>query len=222
MLSAVERAAALQPGLWSWEAHHPAYRRDVTSVLVETADDVVLVDPLAPRNGEGSPFWRSLDGAAEAGKRLTIAVTVPDHARSMPALAARYPAATVHAAVSPRQRSLAGVPVEQLEDGTTLPGGIIAFAAGRDDERAIWIAPYGALVVGDAMLGTDDDGLAVCPADWLPTGVTRAAVAAAFARLLDLDIRHVVPAHGAAPSDPAAAFAAAVAEARSPDPERAR
>jgi hypothetical protein len=128
----------------------------------------------------------------------------------------------VHAALPPRQRSLAGVPVEHLEHGATLPGGIVAYGAGRDDERAIWIASHGALVVGDAMLGTEPDGLAVCPANWLPGGVTRAAVADAFARLLHLDISHVIPAHGPAPSDPAAAFTAAVEEARSPAPEEAR
>ena len=72
------------------------------------------------------------------------------------------------------------------------------------------------------MLGTDDGGLAICPADWLPKGVTRATVAAAFERLLDLDIHHVVPGHGAPPSDARAAFAAAVEEALAPAVEEAR
>src|SRR5206468_2630183 len=105
MLTGVERASELRPGLWRWEAFHPAYQQDVTSVLVETDEDVVLVDPLAPRNGEGGPFWRALDDAVESGRRLTVAVTVSDHARSMPAIAARYPGATVHAAVPASQRS---------------------------------------------------------------------------------------------------------------------
>ena len=109
MLTGVERASELRPGLWRWDAFHPSYQQDVTSVLVATDDDVLLVDPLAPRGADGAPFWRALDDAVEAGRRLTVAVTVPDHARSMPAIAARYPAATVHAAVATRQRSLAGV-----------------------------------------------------------------------------------------------------------------
>ena len=216
MLTAVERASELRPGLWRWDAFHPAYEQDVTSVLVEADDDVVLVDPLAPRNGEGAPFWRALDAAAEAGKRLTVVVSVPDHARSMPAIAARYPGATVHAALPARQRSLAGVPVELLADGATLPAGVVACATGRADERAIWIAPHRTLVVGDVMIGTDEGGLAICPGDWLPAGVTRATVAAAFAPLLELELHHVVPAHGDAPDDPQAAFAAAVAEAGAP------
>src|SRR5437763_1655637 len=77
-------------------------------------------------------------------------------------------------------RSLAGVAVEPLEDAGSLPAGVVACGTGRDDERALWIARHGALVVGDVMIGTDDDGLAICPANWLPKGVTRATVAAAF------------------------------------------
>ena len=223
MLSGVERAIQLEAGLWCWEAFHPSYRQDVTSVLVETADDVVLIDPLAPRDAGGAPFWRALDDAAAGGRRLTVALTLAEHARSMPAIAARHVATTVYAALPDGgARSLAGVRVEPLEEGRTLPAGVTAQATGRGDERALWISSHGALVAGDVLLGTERGGLAVCPAGWLPAGVTRSAVADALAPLLEQDVRRVVPAHGPAPIDARAALAAAVAEARAPVRSEAR
>jgi hypothetical protein len=105
--------------------------------------------------------------------------------------------------------------VAPLEETTPLPAGIRAHATGRGDERAIWIEPHRTLVVGDVLLGTPTGGLAVCPASWVPSRVTRADVAGTLDALLELDIEHVVPTHGAPPAESHAALAAAVAEARS-------
>ncbi len=222
MLSGVERTTELGAGLWCWRAFHPSYRQDVTSVLVETADDVVLIDPLAPRDAGGAPFWRALDDAVADGRRLTVALTLAEHARSMPAIAARHVTTTVYAAPAGGGHSVAGVRVEPLAEDAALPAGVTAHATGRTDERALWIAPHGTLVAGDVLLGTDHGGLAVCPAGWLPAGVTRAAVAEALAPLLEQDVRHVVPAHGPPPADARAALAAALAEARTPARSEAR
>lgn len=212
MLSGVTGAVELAPGLWRWEAFHPHWKRTVASVLVAGERDLVLIDPLAPQGDEADAFWTALDRASRV-RRLSIVVTVPDHARSAPAIVARYPGAPLHAAPRRRRRSLAGIDVAPLEPETALPAGLKAIDTSRADERAIWIAPQRTLVVGDVLLGTADGGLAVCPADWLPFRATRASVAAALGPLLDHEIDHIVPTHGAPPPRPRAALAAAVAEA---------
>ncbi len=214
MLTALHTATELHPGLWRWEAFHPTWRHDVACVLVADHDDVVLIDPLAPRERAAPPFWQALDDATAGGRRLTVLVTVPDHARSAPAIASRYPGTPVHVAVRRSRRSLSGVDVAPLEATTPLPAGIRAFATGRADERAIWIEPHRTLVVGDVLLGTDSGGLTVCPEDWLPKRVSRADVAGTLGELLELGINRVIPTHGAPPAESHAALAAALAEAR--------
>lgn len=215
MLTAVDRAIELRPGLWQWLAHHPTWKKDVASYLVVANGDVVLIDPLAPQGNAAPAFWSALDRATAARKRLTVLVTVPDHARSTAAITGRYPDAAVYTAARRRRKSLEGVDATALEPATKLPAGIQAFETSRADERAIWIAPHRALVVGDVLLGTADGGLRVCPDGWLPRRATRATVAAALNALPLLDIDLVLPTHGDPPADSRAALAAAIAEARS-------
>ncbi|MDX6377381.1 MAG: Metallo-beta-lactamase superfamily [Gaiellaceae bacterium] len=213
MLNAVEQATELRPGLWRWVAHHPTWQRDVANYLVTDDEDVALIDPLAPQGDAAAAFWEALDGAANAGRRITVLVTVPDHARSAPAIAGRYPGTPVHVATRRRRRSLEDVDTTPLEPSTPLPAGIRAFETSRADERALWIAPHRALFVGDALLGTSD-GLKVCPEGWLPKRTTRATVAQALAALEPLDIDLVLPTHGDPPPDARAALREAIAEAR--------
>ena len=214
MLSAVEHAVELEPGLWRWEAYHPTWKKDVASVLVSSGNDVVLVDPLAPRDDAAWAFWQALDDASGAGRRLTVIVTVPDHARSAPAIVSRYPQTRIHVALRRARRSLAGIEVAPLEESTPLPAGVRAFETGRADERAIWIGPQRTLVVGDILLGISG-GLSVCPAGWLPKHVTRAVVGGRLESLLQLDIERVIPTHGAPPAESRAALEFALAEAQS-------
>jgi glyoxylase-like metal-dependent hydrolase (beta-lactamase superfamily II) len=215
VLNAVETAVELSPRLWRWEAYHPSWKKVVASVLVQAGDDVVLIDPLAPQGDAAAPFWDALDEAAAAGGRLTVVVTVPDHARSAPAIVSRFPQTPVHVALRRARRSLAGVDAAPLEESTPLPAGLRAYEAGRSDERVIWIAPHRTLVVGDVLLGTATGGLAICPEGWLPKRVTRAAVAGRLDELLQLEIERVIPTHGAPPAESRTALAAALAEARS-------
>jgi glyoxylase-like metal-dependent hydrolase (beta-lactamase superfamily II) len=214
MLSGVDTAVELAPGLWRWEAYHPTWKKVVASVLVSSGDDVVLIDPLAPRDDAAEPFWAALDEATGAGRRLTVVVTVPDHARSALAIVSRYPQTPVHVALRRARRSLAGLDVSPLEESTPLPAGVRAFETGRADERVIWIGPQQTLVVGDVLLGISG-GLSVCPAGWLPKHVTRAVVGGRLEPLLELDIERVIPTHGAPPAESRAALEFALAEAQS-------
>ena len=61
MLSTVDRAIELRPGLWQWVAHHPTWKKDVASYLVVADGDVVLIDPLAPQGDAAPAFWHALD-----------------------------------------------------------------------------------------------------------------------------------------------------------------
>src|SRR5215475_14967580 len=81
----------LRPGLWRWTARHPEWdEREVSSAYVETADAVVLVDPLVPR-GEEERFFAALDHDIERlGSPVAIVLTNPWHRRSADEIAQRY------------------------------------------------------------------------------------------------------------------------------------
>ena len=165
MLTGVERAVELRPGLWRWDAYHPSYQQDVTSVLVATDDDVVLVDPLAPRGADGAPFWRALDEAVERGPP-------PHRGRDRAGPRAELPGDRLPVPGRRRSTSRCGAragrwrasTIAPLEESTPLPAGDAAYETGRA-RRARDLDRTAADARGrrrDAR--HDDGGLAICPA----------------------------------------------------------
>ncbi|HEU5064404.1 MAG TPA: hypothetical protein VFT86_00755, partial [Gaiellaceae bacterium] len=84
MASAGPELRDVAPGLWIWRLQHPAWQEGldweplVTSTVVETADEVALIDPLAPPR-DASEIWDRLDA-----KPPTMAVILkPDHVRDV-------------------------------------------------------------------------------------------------------------------------------------------
>jgi len=162
----------LRPGLWSWTARHPGWDyREVSSAYLETADAVVLVDPLVPRDEE-ERFYGALDRDVERlHLPVAIVLTNPWHRRSSVELAARF-GATVHVA------------------GEDLPTGLEAYPGGMQPEDFVVFAPSrGVLFTGDTIV----DGRP-CPEDWLAEG--REHHFACLRRVLELDADLVVPSHG--------------------------
>jgi hypothetical protein len=162
----------LRPGLWRWTARHPGWDdRVVSSAYVETADAVVLVDPLAPVD-ESERFYRALDRDVERlDLPVAIVLTNPWHRRSSAELTARF-AATVHVA------------------GQDLPTRFEAHPGGMQPEDFVVFAPsHGLFFTGDTIV----DGRP-CPEDWLAEG--REHHLACLRRLLELDADLVVPSHG--------------------------
>jgi glyoxylase-like metal-dependent hydrolase (beta-lactamase superfamily II) len=165
------------PGLWRWTAPHPEWSegadwpRDVGCVYYEAPDAIVLIDPLVPEERER--FFEALDAdVARLGLPVAIVLTVSWHDRSATELAERYGARI-------------GPP----------PGGVVEFPVPGADETAYWIPQHLALVVGDTLLGHEDEGLSLCPESWLD-GNSREAVRNSLRVLLELPIEHVLTSHG--------------------------
>jgi glyoxylase-like metal-dependent hydrolase (beta-lactamase superfamily II) len=205
----------LVPGLHRWEAFHPSWGKVVACVALVAEDGLVLVDPLAPPDvREARRFWKALDARAASDLgRTHVVLTLHYHLRSAPDVAARYgaplwvPAGSEHRVREARVDNV-------FAPGDDLPGGLRALDSGRSGEVVLWSPRHGAAITGDVVLGGVRRPLRVCPASWLPPGVTRGDVARALAPLHELPIAIVVPLHGPPVRESArAALAAALAEA---------
>lgn len=162
----------LRPGLWRWTASHPEWdEREVSSAYVETANGVVLVDPLVPR-GEEERFFAALDRDVERlGNLAEIVLTNPWHRRSSDELAKRYDARIRIA-------------------GEGLPAGFDAYPGGMQPEDFVVHSPaQRVLFTGDTIVDGEP-----CPEDWLAEG--REHHFACLRRVLELDADLVVPSHG--------------------------
>jgi hypothetical protein len=174
------------PGLRRWTSLHDYWEEEVGSVAVETADGLVLVDPIAPPRELARPahvlftvYWHARSGAELRGARTWAS------SRSRQPLANRGIAVT----------DLAGADAE-------LPGGIRAIQTARAAEVVYWLPEQRAVVVGDVLLGAGakpratDDPLRLCPERWLGKA-THADLRRSLAPLLELPVESVLVSHGA-------------------------
>ena len=164
-------AERIDEGLWRWTGLHPdwqpgqGWEREVGCVYGELPEAIVLIDPLIPPEEPGR-FLEFLDRDVERlGRPVSILLTTESHARSSAELAARYSATF------------------------DLPPGVETHKLGWGGERAYWLAPYRALVFGDALLG----GPRV-PADW--AGEELPALLDGLRSLLDLAPERLLVSHG--------------------------
>ena len=199
------KIAEIRPHLWRWTALHPdwtpeeggptGWDQEVASFALVQDDSLMLFDPLVPSDEE-ERFWRHLDADVEHHGPPQILLTVYWHARSAPAVLDRYEGTriwTVEAgAVSARERVAV---TDTFSAGDALPGGVEARATGEAEEAAFWISSHGALVFGDALLGTPTGGLGV-PDTWLGEGVTPEMAREALRPLLSLPVELVLVTHG--------------------------
>jgi hypothetical protein len=169
------------PGLWRWTAPHPDWEapeqeddpadwpRDVGSVAYETAETLVLIDPLIV-DGD----FAALDELAEKKDDVAILTTLKFHRRSRDELVQRYAVTT-----SP-------------------PDGVEAIEIPGSGETMYWIAEHRALVAGDRILGDRPPGLRMCPERWLRYlgGYTQDDLREGLQPLLDLPVEMVLVSHG--------------------------
>jgi hypothetical protein len=179
------RAVEIAPGLQRWTARHDEWKEEVGCVAVETADGLVLIDPLEPPDGIGAPAH--------------VLLTVYWHARDAGALGARRVWAPRRSAQPLRSRQ---IPLtDAFRAGDELPGGIQAFQTPRAAEVVYWLPEHGTLVVGDILLGAGakpkatSDVLRLCPERWLGRG-THEDLGSMLAPFLELPVRRVLVAHG--------------------------
>lgn len=156
----------IAPQLWWWTAHHPDWKREVSSYALVDDGALVLFDPLVPRD-DPDAFWDALDGDVAHHGPPAILITVYWHTRSSREILERYDGATLWAH-EPALRGMAKrVPyTNTYNGGDVLPGRIEAITMHHMDEAAFWLPRHRALVVGDSVIG--DDGRAnLCPRSWL-------------------------------------------------------
>ncbi len=139
-------------------------------MYVEDAEAIVLIDPLVPGDEDDARrFWDALDRDVERlGLPICVLLTSPWHERSAAAVEARCGAC-----------------------GMT-PTGVQPIPVSHE-EAVFWIPAHGALVAGDALLGTGD-GLRLQPPDWLDGDYP--AFVEAVGTLRDLPVELVLPSHG--------------------------
>jgi hypothetical protein len=169
------------PGLWRWTAPHPDWEapkqkddpadwpRDVGSVAYETAETLVLIDPLIV-DGD----FAALDELTKKKDDVAILTTLKFHRRSRDEVAQRYAVTT-----SP-------------------PDGVEAIEIPGSGETMYWIAEPRALVAGDRILGDRPQGLRMCPERWLRYlgGYTQDDLREGLRPLLDLPVEMVLVSHG--------------------------
>ena len=179
------------PGLWLWRQPHPDWRPGlgwdppVSSFCATAADDVVVMDALAPPD-EANEVWERFERA-----RPTVAVVLkPDHVRSVDLFVERYGVRAFGPGVFHR----GDVPQTELEEtrpGLELAGGIRTLYDGRyQNETPLYLPDQRALVFADAM--TAPGGvLRIWATPW-----HEERVLPAFRAMLELPFELVLVSHG--------------------------
>ena len=176
----------LAPGLRRFAVWHDHWEEEVGWVAVDTADGLVLIDPLDPPAELRAPahvlytvFWHARDGATLQAGRIWAGSALHQSAREL---------AVSRSRTSPSRRR-------------RCRAGIEAFQTPRASEVVYWLPEQRALVVGDVLLGAGakpratDDPLRLCPERWLGKG-THADLRESLRPLLDLPVEHVLVSHG--------------------------
>ena len=187
------------PGLWLWRVEHPAWRPDVgwervvTSTVVESDGEVVVLDPLAPPEG-AHEVWKRLD----ARPPTTAVVLKPDHVRDVDVFVRRYAARAFGPSLFWRD-DIPESELEPIEPGSELPGGLVALYDGRGrNETPLWLPERRALVFADALTAPAGE-LRVWSTPWHDERALPALRA-----LLELPFEHVIVSHGEPVHDRAA------------------
>jgi len=183
------------PGLWLWRQRHWEWREgmdwepEVTSVVVESGGEVVLVDPLAPAPIDGLEVYRRL----ESPRPTRIVIVKPDHVRDLDAFATWY-GIPVHGPWLWWKGETPRTEVEPLLPDDLLPGGIVALTDGRGGlERPLYLPEQRALVFADALTAPAAAG-GLLRVWWTP--IIEKRTLPALRSMLELPFEHVIVSHG--------------------------
>jgi glyoxylase-like metal-dependent hydrolase (beta-lactamase superfamily II) len=191
----------VQAGLWHWQAPHPEWgpdessvewdNQEVSSYAIDDGERLLLFDPLAvPSEIE----------ALAAERETAIVLTSPWHRRDAVGLAERLGAELY--VPPPDQADPDPVSGQVFRAGDRLPVGVEAFP-GREDpnDLVLWVESRRALVAGDTLVDRGK-GLEFLP-EWAPEGVKPEEILEGLQPLLELPVELVLPTHGP-PTDRAA------------------
>ena len=183
------------PGLWLWRQPHWEWREgfdwepEVSSFVVESRGEVILLDPLAPPPIPGAEVYSRLE------KRPPTAVVVikPDHVRDVDLFIHWY----AIPGYGPWLWEGGTAPIEELKPilpDDVLPGGLVALFDGRGGiERPIYLPEQRAIAFADGMTAPAAAG-GLLRIWWTPV-IERRTIPALRA-LLDLPFEHVLVSHG--------------------------
>lgn len=179
----------IAPGIWHWVVTHPRIKVPVSSYYLP--EERVVIDPLAP--GEGLDFFE------EHGAPTDVLLTNRHHYRSSGDFVARF-GSTVRCVREGMHEFTHDERVEPFSFGDELPGGIVAYEVGAicPDETALHIPAREALALADgAVRMAQTDALGFVP-DFLMDEPerTKAGLRESYARLAQLEFRHLLLAHG--------------------------
>src|SRR3712207_992050 len=172
---------------------HPEWRagefgREVVSWAARVGGETILIDPLVHDDA-------FLDALVHGP--VTIFITIPYHARSAEALAARHDGRIFgHPATAKRFADTSRF--EPMDPSTELPGGARCFLAGkpRRYEQPVYLPSHRALVFGDAVVVNPAGELRVWvqQPDWKPDWYYERFLPT-LRPLLDLDVERVLVTH---------------------------
>ena len=211
----------LQPGLWHWQAPHPAWEpsepwdQNVSSYAIDDGERLLLFDPIAPPS--------EIEKLA-AERETAVVLTAPWHERDAQGLVERLgvPVYTPPPDTAEDLMRMYGITAEQAGDGSPdvvwllkegigeahlraagdrLDVGVEAFPGQKRNDLVLWIESHRAVIAGDTLVDFGR-GLEVNPW-WLRPDKTLEQVVGRLRPLLELPVEHVIPAHGA-PTDRAA------------------
>lgn len=181
----------IAPGLWLWRQPHwewadgADWEPEVSSFVVESRGEVVLLDPLAPRPSEREVYAR-----LEAKPPTAVVVIKPDHVRDVDLFVHWYGIPAYGPWLF--ERGLAPVTeLTPIRPGDELPGGLLALSDGRGGvETPIYLPEQRAIVFADGMTA--------------PGGVLRVWHSPSLEKwgfrtlrtMLDLPFEHVLVSHG--------------------------
>jgi hypothetical protein len=184
-----DRVNEIVPGVFHWTAMHPRIKTEVSSYYLQ--EERVLIDPMKPPEG--------LEAFDRAAPPAHILMTNRHHWRQSGAFVDAF-GCTVHCNRAGMHEFTRGERVEPFEPGDELPGGVVAHAVGAicPDESALFIPRRHALACADGLVRMNGEPGFV--PDRLmgddPEEVKR-GLRDAYARLTDLDVEHLLLAHGA-------------------------
>jgi hypothetical protein len=198
------------PGLWLWRQAHWEWRDgddwepEVSSFVVESGGEVVLIDPLAPPPIDGAEVYRRL--AATTPTRVVI--LKPDHVRDVDRFAHWY-GIPAHGPWLWWPGSAPESTLQPIFPDETLPGGLVALFDGRGGiERPLYLPEQKAIVFADGMTAPASAG-GLLRVWWTP--ILERRTLPALREMLELPFEHVLVSHGE-PVHTRADFEAALTE----------
>jgi hypothetical protein len=176
----------IAPKLRRWTAWHEEWRQEVGSLAVDTADGLVLVDPIEP--------------PPEVRRPAHVLITVFWHAR--PTGDIGEPRYWAHSRGVRRLKNRGVVVTDTVDDrDAELPGGIQMFPTARESEVIYWLPDQRAIAVGDVLLGAGakphatSEPLRLCPERWLDKKKYR-DLKKSLRPLLELPLERILVSHG--------------------------